>query len=146
MPETCRNRKNDKYFSPMVENDKPKCTGDCNIQSMYVTFFNYHKCLTCGWSSDDDATPPVKPENDKKIDNQYIDKMDNQLSNESAFDENLNKISELYENGKKALHNWEYKLPGESERQYADQLYAILREMRDIACLNLKRTHAIGEN
>lgn len=68
------------------------------------------------------------------------------LANEKQFDENLKRIGELYEKGKDNLNCLPRHLFSEDERADHSQLFDILREMRDIAAINLKANHKVTDN
>jgi len=69
-----------------------------------------------------------------------------QFTQESEFDKRLSRISELYESGKDDLNNitWGFLPPG--ERTSITRLFETLRELRDIAAINLKSNHEIKDN
>jgi len=66
------------------------------------------------------------------------------LINEKQFDKNLNRIGELYEHGKDLLHGLLLLEP--SDQKSRSEIYEVLREMRDLAAVNLKRNHEIKDN
>lgn len=65
-------------------------------------------------------------------------------ANEKTFDENLQKIGDLYEAGKDRLSS--LLLTHEEDWDSREELFNILREMRDIAAVNLKANHEIKDN
>lgn len=69
--------------------------------------------------------------------------MSRQFANEKTFDDNLQRIGDLYEEGKDNLHTI---LPLEQDSEERTRLYDILREMRDIAAINLRANHEIKDN
>lgn len=68
------------------------------------------------------------------------------IVNEQSFDDSLKRIGDLYEEGKDCLN----ELPigewhGNEMKNYL-RVFDILREMRDIACVNLKANHEVKDN
>jgi hypothetical protein len=66
-----------------------------------------------------------------------------QFSNEKTFDARLKEIGDLYEEGKDCLNGLSIL---EEERTEWSRLFEIIREMRDIAAVNLKANHEIKSN
>jgi hypothetical protein len=66
-----------------------------------------------------------------------------QFSNEKTFDVRLKEIGDLYEEGKDCLNGLSIL---EEERTEWSRLFEIIREMRDIAAVNLKANHEIKSN
>jgi hypothetical protein len=66
-----------------------------------------------------------------------------QFSNEKTFDARLKEIGDLYEEGKDCLNGLSIL---EEERTEWSRLFEIIRELRDIAAVNLKANHEIKSN
>lgn len=67
------------------------------------------------------------------------------IINESSFDNRLSRISYLYEAAKDKINNVICAVHGEDQQDLIQALN-ILREMRDIAAVNLKANHEIKDN
>jgi hypothetical protein len=68
------------------------------------------------------------------------------IANEKQFDENLKRIGDLYEEGKDCLNNLPIgALHGDEMKSYS-RLFEVIREMRDLAAINLKANHEIKDN
>lgn len=59
---------------------------------------------------------------------------------ETEFNAQIDKIGELYENIKDALHSGAYG------NGIPDEAYTQLSELRDIACMRVKQIHQPNEN
>jgi hypothetical protein len=66
-----------------------------------------------------------------------------QFSSEKTFGARLKEIGDLYEEGKDCLNGLSIL---EEERTEWSRLFEIIREMRDIAAVNLKANHEIKSN
>lgn len=66
------------------------------------------------------------------------------IVNEKQFDNNLDKIGSLYEEGKDCLSSLIISHPEDINNR--TRLYEILREMRDIAAVSLKANHEVKDN
>jgi hypothetical protein len=66
-----------------------------------------------------------------------------QFSSEKTFDARLKEIGDLYEEGKDCLNGLSIL---EEERTEWSRLFEIIRELRDIAAVNLKANHEIKSN
>jgi len=66
-----------------------------------------------------------------------------QYANEKTFDANLQRLGDLYEEGKDCLNGLGIL---EEDREDWSRVFDILREMRDIAVLSLKANHEIKPN
>lgn len=67
------------------------------------------------------------------------------IVNESSFDNRLSRISYLYEATKDKINNVICSVYGEDQQDLIQAL-DMLREMRDIAAVNLKSNHEIKDN
>lgn len=67
------------------------------------------------------------------------------IVNESSFDNNLSRISYLYEATKDKINNVICSVHGENQQDLIQAL-DMLREIRDIAAVNLKANHEIKDN
>jgi hypothetical protein len=66
------------------------------------------------------------------------------IANEKEFDDSLKQLSSLYEEGKDCL----YSLPllqREKDKQFY-RLFDILKEMRDLAAINMQKLHFNNDN
>lgn len=67
------------------------------------------------------------------------------IVNEQNFDERLQRIGHLYESTKDKINNVICAVRGEDQKDLCEAL-EMLREMRDIAAVNLKTNHEIKDN
>lgn len=67
------------------------------------------------------------------------------IANEKEFDESLNKLGDLYEEGKDCLHRLTILDDNEGSKNYY-RLFDILREMRDLSAINMKKVHFKNDN
>lgn len=72
--------------------------------------------------------------------------MRQQISNEQEFEDNLNKLGSLYEEGKDCLNQLFSQWKLIKEREAHARLYDILKEMRDLAAVQMQHKHWINEN
>lgn len=70
--------------------------------------------------------------------------MSKEIRGEKEFDEQLRRLSDLYEEGKNCLHRT-YPV-GRAVSPDHEKLYGILREMRDMAATQLQRMHWVDQN
>lgn len=68
------------------------------------------------------------------------------ITNEKEFDARLNRIGDLYEQGKDYLHELPIGSFHGAEMTAYNSLFDILRELRDIAATGLKANHEIKDN
>ncbi len=65
---------------------------------------------------------------------------------EAEFKEALQKLGELYEEGKDCLNYIDkYNLPVDEQEKY-DRMFGILQEMRDLSAITMKKLHNQSEN
>jgi len=67
------------------------------------------------------------------------------IANEKEFDGSLNKLGDLYEEGKGCV-NWFINSLGADDHDKAMRLYDILKEMRDLSAVNMKKLHFKTDN
>jgi hypothetical protein len=67
------------------------------------------------------------------------------IAQEQEFDDKLKRIGDLYEEGKDCLANI-MPMTDRDEVRHHSRVYEILRELRDIAAINLKSNHEIKDN
>ncbi len=75
--------------------------------------------------------------------------MSKQISNEAEFKERLKQLGDLYEEGKDCLHSMFGAVnmsPFPDDKDKHARLYDILREMRDIAAVQMQKIHWVPEN
>lgn len=72
--------------------------------------------------------------------------MSNQISNNEEFEQNLKKLGDLYEEGKDKLLLILPKTPTNDEWEALYRLYDILKEMRDLAAVQMQHKHFLNEN
>lgn len=68
------------------------------------------------------------------------------IANEKAFDKQLTRIGELYEEGKEVLQEIQFNRNLMLKQGLYDRAFEIIRELRDIAATSLKEHHKITEN
>jgi hypothetical protein len=71
------------------------------------------------------------------------------IANEKEFDESLQKLGELYEEGKQHLYhlqNGSQIMTQSEEDEHFDRLYSIIREMRDLGAVTMQKLHWKIEN
>lgn len=68
-------------------------------------------------------------------------------ANNKEFNERIEKVGKLYEEGKECLFTIEpvYE-PTQSEKHAYSRLFEILKQLRDIACTQIQDTHKLHEN
>lgn len=71
--------------------------------------------------------------------------MSNKLVNEAEFDSDLKQLGDLYEEGKDCVNYFYADLSIESQEK-ASRLFEILRQMRDIAAVQMKVKHITNDN
>lgn len=72
--------------------------------------------------------------------------MNQKISNQQEFNDNLKKLGDLYEEGKK-LSSFLLPIPAtHSDMKAWDRLREILKDMRDLAAIQMQRNHFIDEN
>lgn len=72
--------------------------------------------------------------------------MKQKISNEKEFQENLKKLSDLYETGKALTTKLLPLHSTKEDLQTLDELRFVLREMRDLAAVQMQRNHFVDEN
>jgi len=72
--------------------------------------------------------------------------MSRQISNEQEFKDNLKKLGELYEEGKKLATALLPAPASETDMENWDRLRTVLREMRDLAAVQMQHKHWVNEN
>lgn len=72
--------------------------------------------------------------------------MSNQISNNEEFEQNLKKLGDLYEEGKDKLLLILPMTPTNDEWEALYRLYDILKEMRDLAAVQMQHKHFLNEN
>lgn len=72
--------------------------------------------------------------------------MSKQISNEQEFEDNLNKLGELYEEGKTLATALLPAPASKKDMDNWDRLRAVLQEMRDLAAVQMQHKHWINEN
>jgi len=72
--------------------------------------------------------------------------MKKQISNQQEFNDNLTKLGDLYEAGKALTTKLLPLHSTKEDLQTWDELRAVLRQMRDLAAVQMQRNHFIDEN
>ena len=72
--------------------------------------------------------------------------MSNQISNGEEFGKNLQKLGDLYEEGKKLATALLPAPASKEDMDNWDTLRAVLQEMRDLAAVQMQYKHWINEN
>jgi hypothetical protein len=71
------------------------------------------------------------------------------IANEKEFDEALNELGQLYENGKMLIQKLQYEqqtMDWRATEQCYEFLYTILKEMRDLSAVTMQKLHFKIEN
>lgn len=72
--------------------------------------------------------------------------MVNKYSNEKDFDKDLKEIGTLYEEGKAAIICAEHGIAYSDRKEACDEAFKCLQKLRDIAAMQLKKSHIITKN
>jgi hypothetical protein len=69
-----------------------------------------------------------------------------QISNKEEFAQNLHKLGELYEEGKKLATALLPAPASKKDMEYWDRLQAVLQQMRDLTAVQMQHKHWLNEN
>lgn len=72
--------------------------------------------------------------------------MSKQISNEQEFKDNLHKLGELYETGKKLCTKLLPAPASPDDMKTWDELRSILQQMRDLAAIQMQHKHWLNDN
>ena len=67
--------------------------------------------------------------------------MSHEISNEEEFEQNLKKLGDLYEEGKKLATALLPVPASQKDMEYWDRLRSVLQQMRDLAAVQMQHKH-----